>query len=168
MGAAAVIESLHLWIGAGLLALAVLAVLLLIATGGKTVPMSRRRPADAQSASALSRTADRATYLAGRALGDRAGSLEQSLDNAGLKATPQDFLVIVGSGMVALFALGLLVWGPIGGVLLLLAGPIVAMVVVSLRTSRRQRRFALQLDETLAILSGSLRAGYSLPQAAAT
>jgi tight adherence protein B len=36
------------------------------------------------------------------------------------------------------------------------------------RTQRRQRAFANQLEETLQMLAGSLRAGYSLPQAAAT
>lgn len=116
----------------------------------------------------LGRAADAASRMASRALGNRRGALEDALEQAGIKSRPQDFLVLVASGMVALFALGLLVWGPAQGLLLLLLGPLAGWLVVRVATNRRRKRFALQLDETLSILSGSLRAGYSLPQAAAT
>ena len=157
-----------LWVAGGALALSVLVLLVLIGTGGRTVPLSRRRPADAMPQRPLAKAADAAGRVASRALGNRRGALEDALEQAGLKVRPQDFLVLVASGMVALFALGLLVWGPGQGLLLLLLGPLVAWLVVRVATDRRRKKFGLQLDETLSILSGSLRAGYSLPQACAT
>lgn len=157
-----------LWMATGLLVLAVAVLIGLIVTGARVVPMSRRRPADALPQRPLSRAADAASQMASRALGSRRGAVEQALEQAGFKTRPQDFMVLVASAMVAAFALGLLVWGPIQGLLLLLIGPIVAWLVVRIATDRRRKRFALQLDETLSILSGSLRAGYSLPQACAT
>lgn len=154
--------------GAVLLVAAVGVLIALIATGGRTVPMSRRRPADAAPKGVLTRSADSASDLAARVLGSRAGRLTESLEVAGIGWRPQDYLVVVASGMVVLFAVGLLVWGPVAGLLLLLAGPLIAFAIVQVLTGRRRQAFALQLDETLSILSGSLRAGYSLPQAAAT
>lgn len=157
-----------LWVGGLALVGAVGLLLLLIATGGRTVPLARRRPAADPAKGVISRAADAATHLAGRALGGRAGRLEDALEQAGLRWRPQEFLVMTASGMLALLALGLLVWGPLGGLVLLLAGPLVAWAIVRVSTSRRRKAFALQLDETLSTLAGSLRAGYSLPQACAT
>lgn len=161
-------DTTMLWIAGGALALAVVVAIGLILSGGRLVPLDRRRPADALPPRPLARAADRASKVANRALGARRSALADALDQAGLRTRPQDFLVLVASGMVALFALGLLVWGPLPGLALLLAGPLLAWVVIRLATDRRRKKFALQLDETLSMLSGSLRAGYSLPQACAT
>lgn len=158
-----------LLIAAGaVLLVAVVLLVLLISTGGRLVPMSRRRPAGAAPASALSRSAEGATRLAARALGDRAGNFEESLELAGLRLRPQEFMVVLASGMIVMFAVGLMLWGGVGGLLLLVATPLLALVVVRTLVARRRKAFALQLDETLSVLAGSLRAGYSLPQAAAT
>lgn len=157
-----------LWLGAAVLVVAAVAVLYLILSGGRVVALSRRRPPDTAPLSGLTRSADAATRLAGRALGTRAGALEEALDQAGIRSTPQEFLVLVASGMVALFAVGGLLWGPLQGLVLLFLGPLLAYILVRIQTERRRKKFGLQLDETLAILSGSLRAGYSLPQACTT
>lgn len=157
-----------LWLGIAALAGAYGTVLALVVGRGRVVPLARRRPVDAVSPSALTRSAGAAAHAAGAVLGRRAGRLENSLEQAGLRVRPQDFLVLVASGMVVLFALGLLVWGPAGGVLMLLAGPLLAWGALRVLTARRRRAFAWQLGETLSVLAGSLRAGYSLPQACAT
>lgn len=157
-----------LWWGGVAFAVAAALLILLVATGGRSVPRSRRRPASERPNGALTQAASAATHLAGRALGGRAGRLEEALEAAGLRVLPQEFMVMVASGVVASLALGLLIWGPLGGLVLLSISPILAWVVVKVLTARRRRAFALQLDETLSILSGSLRAGYSLPQACAT
>lgn len=151
-----------------LLLIAVIALVALIATGGRTVSLARRRPAGTPQNTALNRAAEGATRVAARALGDRAGNMSESLDLAGIRMRPQDFMVVLASGMVALFAAGLLLWGPLGGLLLLLAAPLIAFMVVRWLTARRRKAFSLQLDETLSTLAGSLRAGYSLPQACST
>lgn len=87
------------------------------------MPLSRRRPADALPPRPIARAADRAAKVANKALGERRARAQWTLDQAGLRARPQGFLVLVASGMVVLFALGLLIWGPIPGLLLLAAGP---------------------------------------------
>lgn len=155
------------YVGAGLLAVAVIVLLALYFTAPKVVPLSRRRPADAAPAGVLPTVAAAASKAAGFALGGRAGALEDALESAGLRIRPQDFLVVVASGMVAGFAAGLL--GGLGwALILMLLAPAVAVLVVRVMAGRRQRAFALQLDETLATLAGSLRAGFSLPQACVT
>lgn len=54
------------------------------------------------------------------------------------------------------------------GVLLALAPPLVAKMVLRVRTARRRKRFAGQLDTTLRIIASALRAGQSLPIAMAS
>lgn len=157
-----------MWPGFGLLALALLAAAWVYLSGAKVVPRARRRPTtDTRQSQALTGASVSASALATRALGSQAGTLEAALDRAGLRLSPGDYVVLTISGSITLAALGLLIWGP-AGLLLLLLGPIGAYALLRVRTSRRQAAFGKQLDETLAILAGSLRAGYSLPQACIT
>jgi tight adherence protein B len=55
--------------------------------------------------------------------------------------------------------------GPLLGLGLALVVPILAKVAVSVRTARRQKAFADQLDDSLQLMASSLRAGHSLLQA---
>ncbi|MCQ8210326.1 hypothetical protein NPS74_21840, partial [Cutibacterium acnes subsp. acnes] len=71
-----------------------------------------------------------------------------ALENAGIKASPADFLVLVAAGAAAATAVGTIVGGFLLGVLFLLAAPVVAKVVVGFLTNRRKRIFADQLDNT--------------------
>ncbi|MHA7862677.1 type II secretion system F family protein [Tessaracoccus sp. Y36] len=137
-------------------------------TAGRTVPMSRRRPADAAPTGLLPQAASAASSVAGYALGGRAGAVQESLSSAGIRMRPQDFLVLVASGSVVGFALGLLVGGPLLALLAALLVPVAAVLVVRAKAAKRRRLFGEQLEETLSSLSGSLRAGFSLPQACAT
>ncbi|OMG51781.1 type II secretion system F family protein [Tessaracoccus sp. ZS01] len=156
------------YIGGGLMAAALLTWLVLYLTVGRTVPMSRRRPADALPVGLLPQAATAASAVAGYALGGRAGAVEESLSAAGIRMRPQDFLVLVASGTVVGFALGLLSGGALLPMLALILVPLAAVLIVRFKAAKRRQLFGDQLEETLSTLSGSLRAGFSLPQACAT
>jgi tight adherence protein B len=111
--------------------------------------------------------ADRVTMLAGRSLERRGYSrgLNRALERAGISLRPEEFVVVLVCGSIAALVLGALLSGPLGGMALAALLLIGARLVVSGRGDRRQARFASQLGDTLQLLSGSLRAGYSLMQA---
>jgi tight adherence protein B len=111
--------------------------------------------------------ADRVTVLAGRSL-ERHGyerGLNRALERAGISLRPEEFVVVLVCGSIAALVLGALLSGPLGGLTLAALLLLGARLVVSGRGDRRQARFAGQLGDTLQLLSGSLRAGYSLMQA---
>lgn len=78
---------------------------------------------------------------------------------------PSEFLLLVGAGIVASFAIGLVVGGAVVGVLLAFMGGAAAFVFVNLRADRRKSDFADQLDDLLQLLASNLRAGHSILQA---
>lgn len=115
----------------------------------------------------VSELADRASLFAERRLERRGyrGRLNAALERAGIDLRPGEFLVLVLCGAVTAAVVGALLQGAAlalaFGVVTLLG----ARIVVSTLASRRQARFAGQLGEMLQLLTGSLRAGYSLMQA---
>jgi tight adherence protein B len=115
----------------------------------------------------LSEFAKRASSAADRGLerrGRRTG-LNTALERAGINLRPGEFLVLSASIAVTALVVGVLTAGWLAGALLAVITVIVARLAVSFLADRRQKRFADQLGETLQLLSGSLRAGYSLMQA---
>lgn len=111
--------------------------------------------------------AERATVLAGRAL-ERSHyqrGLNAALERAGINLRPDEFVVLVTSGTVAALILGTVLSGFLGGLVLACLVLLGSRLTVSIKGDRRQSRFADQLGDTLQLLSGSLRAGYSLMQA---
>ena len=73
------------------------------------------------------------------------------------------------AGAAAAAAVGsLLLRSPVTGVLLALAVPVAAKVVLRVKTSRRRAAFADQMDPTLRIIASALRAGQSLSIALAS
>jgi tight adherence protein B len=127
--------------------------------GAASGPNSRQR--------GMSELANRATMFADRNLERRGyrGRLNAALERAGIELRPGEFVVLVMSAAVVAFAVGRLLSGWLAAVLFSIVVVIVARLAVSFMTGRRQKRFADQLGETLQLLSGSLRAGYSLMQA---
>jgi tight adherence protein B len=115
----------------------------------------------------LSELTNRATLLAERGLqrGGRHNDLNSRLETAGISLRPGELVVLVLSTSAVALAVGRLLSGWLLGLLLSAMTVAVAKVVVSLRVSRRQAAFEEQLGETLQLLSGGLRAGYSLMQA---
>jgi tight adherence protein B len=132
--------------------------------------ISRPRPKVKQS-TALGETAiaRNAVEFAGRVV--RRRGLEQrfsmKLDRAGIAFKPAEWLVVHAlagfASMVLLVVFGL---PPLVTVLLgLLAGWLLPSAYASVKATRRQRAFEDGLPDALQLISGSLSAGYSLPQA---
>ncbi|WP_353808490.1 type II secretion system F family protein [Agromyces sp. SYSU T00194] len=147
-------------------------VLFVIAPPAPRVSLERRLAPGEQHVSSLSKATDRTvagieTILQRR----RAGMFsEEVLELAGVRMQPSAFLLMVFSFSMVLAALGVLLGlGSIAALLFAilfgLMGPLLAKLWLSLRTSRRRAKFADQLDDTLQLLAGNLRAGHGLTQA---
>ncbi|WP_298585395.1 type II secretion system F family protein [uncultured Kocuria sp.] len=160
-----------LLIGIGLIILAgLLGLFVVFRSRTPRLPMDRRRlprTAQEQSSSQLSRLSGVTTEAISEFLEQRGWTrrVAAALENAGIKSSPADFLVLVAVGAVVAAAVGTIVGGVLLGLLFLLAAPVVAKVAVGFLTGRRKRIFADQLDNTLQLFSGSLRAGHSLLRA---
>ncbi|TFB94994.1 type II secretion system F family protein [Cryobacterium sp. HLT2-28] len=163
---------LYAGIAAGLLALLVL-VFLVIAPSGPKVPLERRRaPGTVAEASTLTRMTDRTVEAIDVVIRRRAsipfGAAE--LEQAGIRMQPSGFVLMVFSAATVLALVGLLLGAGTGWTVpLMVAGvacaPIGALVVLRIRTARRRAKFADQLDESLGLLAGALRAGHGLLRA---
>lgn len=88
--------------------------------------------------------------------------LAVALDQAGMKTKPANLVLVTAIGAVAVALLALIISAPILALAALVAAPIVAKLTLRYQTGKRQKTFALQLDDTLQLLAGSLRAGHSL------
>jgi tight adherence protein B len=121
----------------------------------------------AEGQTGLSELAARASLFAQRTLQRRGKErgLNTALERAGITLRSGEFAVLVGCGTIAGFAIGLLLRGLLAGLLLAALVILASRAIVSVLGSRRQAKFADQLGETLQLLAGSLRAGYSLMQA---
>ena len=151
-----------------LLYLAILAVLFgVFRSNLGALPADRRRPPEAVTVTGLSRITG-AVSESFAALLTRYGwsqSLAVALEKAGLRIAPADFLIFVLSGALIALLFGFLIGGLGIGLLFALAAPIGAKMLLNMRESRRRKSFANQLDDTLQLLAGGLRAGHSLLRA---
>lgn len=160
-----------LYAGSALGLLALLAVVfLVIAPAQSLVPLERRRaPGAVPDMSPLTRVTDRTVNaLDGMLRNSRRPPFSaHELELAGIRMAASGFIVMVISASTVLALVGLLVGrGTIWSLLLLVVfaalGPIGAKMLIGIRTAARCSKFAEQLDETLGLLSGGLRAGHSL------
>lgn len=117
------------------------------------------------NAAVLRRAKELATTLA-----DRTGNLrriEDVIEAAGMKWRPGEVIVAsLGLGISA-FLLGLVLSGPTIAVLLGLIGLLALTGVSHRKAARRKKAFYEQLPDVLLLMSGALKAGYSLQQAVA-
>ena len=155
-------------LGLGAIALAiVLLALVVLPAGPSRVPLNRLDPTVAPAASALAGAGAVAGAAVARVLVKRgrlaAGAA--SLERAGMAMTVPDFVLVVALTAVAGGAVGVLLGGLVPGLLLLALVPLGAKLLVRFRASRRQTAFADQLDDSLQLMAGSLRAGHSLLRA---
>jgi tight adherence protein B len=171
---AAAVATWMLLAGAGAVFLA-----LVIGTLAASRPSARRQRAarrarlgmgglaDADPVTAVTRLAVRATEAADAAIQRRGArsALNRALEEAGLALRPAEFVVVVGSAAATGLLLGLLLSGPVLGLVLVMLMPVVARLLLRARADRRRAQFADQLGDVLQLLSGSLRAGYGLLQA---
>ena len=121
---------------------------------------TRQRQERAPEPSRLSTFADDALERQGRRRG-----LSDVLDVAAVPLRPGEFVIVVASAAVTVAAVLLLLGGPLLSIVGLIAIPLVARAVVSMRAERRRRAFADQLPDVLQLLTSGLRAGFALPQA---
>lgn len=101
-----------------------------------------------------------------RGIRDKVGT---SLETAGIRMRPEEWAVLQVAGVLAAAAVIYVVVGhPVG----LLIGGILAWagfrLTLTWRTNRRREDFMAQVPETLQLIAGSLRAGFSLQQALGT
>src|SRR3954465_10221565 len=151
---------------------AVAASLLLLAfvvipPGRSRVPLSRLDPSVVPSASALAGAGAAAGAAVEKVL-TRRGRLAAgaaALERAGMSTTLPNFVLTVGLGTIVGGLLGFVVGGPFLGVLVLFAVPFGSKLFLGFRAGRRQAAFADQLDDSLQLMAGSLRAGHSLLRA---
>jgi tight adherence protein B len=82
-----------------------------------------------------------------------------------MSTTLPNFVLTVGLGTIVGGLLGFVVGGLFLGVLVLVAVPFGSKLFLRFRAGRRQAAFADQLDDSLQLMAGSLRAGHSLLRA---
>ncbi|MFI7482205.1 type II secretion system F family protein [Kocuria sp. M1R5S2] len=157
--------------GLGLLFAAGLVGLFLVARSRTPrLPMDRRRlpdPAKASKPSQLSRITGITTEAIADFLERRGWTrkIATALDLAGVRVAPADFLVLVAVGGVVGALFGLVLGGPVLALLFLGLSPLAAKFGLGFLVGRRQKAFGDQLDNTLQLFAGSLRAGHSLLRA---
>jgi tight adherence protein B len=147
-------------------ALLVLAVVVLPA-GPSRVPLSRLDPSVVPQGSALAGAGAAAGAAVEKVLAKRgrlAGGAA-ALERAGISTSLADFVLVTGLVAVVGGAAGFVVGGPLLALLPIVLVPLGARLLVSVRASRRQAAFADQLDDSLQLMAGSLRAGHSLLRA---
>ena len=152
----------------GTFALGVLgATYVILSPGQVRLSWARRRPGTGPEPSMLSRTANGMTDLVDEVIGrtGQAASGAELLEQAGIRRRWQEFAALMIIAAVVAGAIGLLVQGIVLALLLALAVPVIARVWIGMRISARQRAFADQLEDSLQLLSSSLRAGHSMLQA---
>jgi Flp pilus assembly protein TadB len=136
------------------------------------VSRDRRLAPGVEHVSALTKATERTTAAIDAAVSKRTTRLfgPQELEMAGIKTEPSGFLVLIVSAASILALVGVLVGLPTGTALiwaplLALLAPIGAKVIVVVRTAQRRTRFADQIDDTVQLIAGSLRAGHGLNRA---
>jgi Flp pilus assembly protein TadB/uncharacterized protein YegL len=164
--------------GALAVALLVLGLLAVFGITGRARRWQRMRqleqhwaPAAAQNATDLRQESPvvRVMLTASERAIDKQGShgrLQLQLDQAGLDLRPAEWMLIragVSVGVAVLLALALPWW--LGVLLGLVAGWVGTGLYRSVRASRRSRRFAEMLPDSLQLVVSALRSGFSLPQA---
>jgi tight adherence protein B len=153
----------------GLVAVAAGLVLLVVVVpaGTARVPLSRLDPAAAPASSSLAGAGAAAGAAVEKVLAKRgrlaAGAA--ALERAGMTTTLPDFVLVVALATVVAGGLGFALSGVLVALLFAAAAPLGAKLLLRFRAARRQAAFADQLDDSLQLMAGSLRAGHSLLRA---
>jgi Flp pilus assembly protein TadB len=162
---------LYAGVAAGLLAL-LLIVFLVIAPPRPRVPLERRRAPGAATPSTLTTMTDHTLEAIEGAITRRrrAPFSSEDLDQANIRMQPPAFVLMVISAALVLALLGLLISvGTLWRIPLMVGfaavAPLGAKMLLKVRAGRRRAKFASQLDESLGLLAGGLRAGHSLLRA---
>ncbi|GAB14834.1 putative type II secretion system protein [Arthrobacter globiformis NBRC 12137] len=132
-----------------------------------TVPLDRRRPFRTEADSQLTRFAGSAVQSVDRVLAKRNLRYfnRETLENAGLRLSQAEFILLILVGAFVGALIGLVVAGPLLAILMVIAAPFVGHLVLGFLAGKRRGKFDEQLGDTLQLLSGSLRAGHSILRA---
>lgn len=127
----------------------------------------RSRPDMIDQASPLTKLSTRlaATLDAGLRRSGWRSTVAAALDSAGKNVQPGDFVMLILVGMLLASGAGLILGLGIAAWLLGLLVPLLVKMVLGFLAGRRRAAFADQLDDSLQLLAGSLRAGHSLLRA---
>jgi Flp pilus assembly protein TadB len=162
---------LYTGVAAGLLAL-LLVVFLVIAPPAPRVPLERRRAPGAARPSTLTKMTDHTLEAIEGAITRRrrAPFSSEDLEQANIRMRPPGFVLMIISAALVLALGGLLIApGSLWSIPLMVGfaalAPLGAKLLLKIRTGRRRAKFASQLDESLSLLAGGLRAGHSLLRA---
>jgi Flp pilus assembly protein TadB len=162
---------LYTGVAAGLLAL-LLVVFLVIAPPAPRVPLERRRAPGAAMPSTLTKMTDHTLEAIEGAITRRrrAPFSSDDLEQANIRMRPPGFVLMIISAALVLALGGLLIApGSLWSIPLMVGfaalAPLGAKLLLKIRTGRRRAKFASQLDESLSLLAGGLRAGHSLLRA---
>jgi tight adherence protein B len=163
------------WVLPAGLAAVLLAVLaafgLAMAGGGRSNDSSPEvvRKRFAPAGGVLTQVANRAQGAAEAAMSRRGrrSALRQTLDSAGVRLAVGEFVILTMSAAIVGAAVGGLVLRLPGALALGVLGIVVPRLMVNRARRKRRDAFASQLDGTLQMLSGGLRAGYGLMQSVA-
>jgi len=148
-------------------------VFFVVAPPAPRVPLERALQPGSEHVALVTRATDRTVAAVDVAFrGGRAIFSDAELELAGVRMESSPFLLVTFAASVVAALLGVAVGaglGPVGALVLALVfavlGPVGAKVVLWVRTGARRARFGDQLDDTLQLISGNLRAGYGLVQA---
>ncbi|MEZ5383103.1 MAG: type II secretion system F family protein [Microthrixaceae bacterium] len=91
--------------------------------------------------------------------------IQASLTAADMKIRPGEAAFALAAIPAVSALLGVVMLGVLGGVVFALLGLAVPIMAVSLKAARRRVAFERQLPDSLTLLAGTLRAGYSIAQA---
>jgi tight adherence protein B len=158
-------ESPAVFIGAISLCFAALLILALVVLKPhySTIPIDRRRPNAQVDQSSLSKVSITATNAMSGLLGKSGGPFNRELlYNAGVKMSPAEFSAFIAAIVVAVGLLVTLISNPVFGILLAVAAPFVARIVLAVKTDKRRGKFDAQLTGTIQVLIGGLRVGHSV------
>jgi tight adherence protein B len=133
----------------------------------RRLPKDRRRPGEPAARAAFARSGGALDEAVGDVLGRHGWDqrLGVALEAAGMRIPAARYVLIVTGVTLAAAAVLALPLGVMGVLLGVIAVPVGARIQLGMRGGRRRKVFANQLDDTLGLLAGSMRAGHSLLRA---
>lgn len=151
----------------GIVAGLVVLLVVIIAPGRSRLALRRRRPGAAPEPGLLARAAGASTSAAELMMRRRGGGAGATaiLEEAGVRMRLQDLLVLIAIMTVVGGAVGVLLGGILLGLLFMIAVPVLTRILLGIKIGRRRHAFADQLEDSLQLMSSSLRAGHSILQA---
>lgn len=135
------------------------------------VARERRSAPGAERVSALTKVTERTvSAIESASVGRRGWFDAEALALAGVAMEPSAFILVTFAGGTVLALLGVVLgfgslWSILFAIVFALLAPLIAKIVLTVGASSRRAKFADQLDDTLQLMAGNVRAGYGVVQA---